>query len=80
MFSFAELKIDAAIWQVREIKLEPGYMVFFYTDKKRIELLARKSKGQLRVADDRSAYLPLPRQDLPPDELILLAQAMLRSK
>jgi len=80
MFSFAELKIDAAIWQVREIKLEPGYMVFFYTDKKRIELLARKSKGQLRVADDRSAYLPLPRHDLPPDDLILLAQSLLRSK
>ncbi|MBN1590266.1 MAG: transcription-repair coupling factor [Pirellulales bacterium] len=59
MLSVAELRIAAHRWGIRSIHLEDGYAVFRYGRRERIEKLAAASRGQLRVVDAQSAYLPL---------------------
>jgi transcription-repair coupling factor (superfamily II helicase) len=55
----AELRIAAHRWGIATIHLEPPYVVFHYTSPRLIRELAAKSRGKLRVVDDKSAYLPL---------------------
>lgn len=78
MLSLAELKIDAAVWQVASIHLEDHYLVFGYTSRPRIQQLAKRHPGQLRVVDEHSAYYPLPQRNLGADALIALAKSVLR--
>jgi transcription-repair coupling factor (superfamily II helicase) len=81
MLAREELKMEAAIWQIGEIYLEDSYLVFRYTDRARIEQLARAQKGRLRVVDQQSAYLPLPKGiDHPPDALLEAAKSVLRPR
>ena len=78
MLARAELKIDAAIWQIAEIYLEDRFLVFRYTDRPRIEQLAKLSGGKLRVVDQDSAYLRLPEQAAVPDAILALVKSVLR--
>lgn len=78
MLSLMELRIDAAIWQVREIFLENRYLVFRYTDRARIEHLARLKKGRLRVVDDRSVYVPMGDKLPNADGILEAAKSVLR--
>jgi len=55
----AELRILAHHWLIDTIHIENQYAVFSYTSAKRIRQLAGIRHGQLRVVDERSAYLPL---------------------
>ena len=59
LLALAEIRIDASIWLIRSIHLEPPYLVFGYADAERIEQLARRKTGQLRIADGKQAYLPI---------------------
>ena len=64
---------------------EDRFLVFRYTDRKRIDLLARLSKGKLRVVDDRSAYLTVSSQSggamtADPDALFAAARSVLQAK
>ena len=54
----AELKLDAAVWQLESIFLETEYMVFRGKDKLALEQLAKRH-AYLRLVDDRTLYLPL---------------------
>jgi transcription-repair coupling factor (superfamily II helicase) len=78
LLALAELKIDAAVWQVAGIRIEDIYLVFDYTQRRRIEQLAKLNKGTLRVVDDESAYFTLPSRTMSPNALILLAKSVLR--
>ena len=51
--------------------------MFTYLDRPRIEELAALRKKRLRVVDERSVYLPLPKETLAPDELVDLLESML---
>jgi transcription-repair coupling factor (superfamily II helicase) len=79
LLAVEEMKIDATIWQISEIFLENRYVVFRYTHRARIEHLARVNKGQLRVVDDSSAYLPLGRSDLPAEAIFQRVKSVLRA-
>jgi transcription-repair coupling factor (superfamily II helicase) len=79
MLSLEELRIDAAIWQIAQIYLEDQYMVFRYTNRARIEQLAKHGNGKLRIVDNESAYLKLPSEVTTPDALLKTAKSMLRS-
>jgi len=54
-----EIRIAAHRWRINSIHLEDQYAVFVYTSAEEIRRLAAASGGRLRVADGRSAYLPL---------------------
>jgi hypothetical protein len=76
----AALKIDAAVWQIREIHLEDDYVVFVYDDGGRMRQLVKLQSRPLRIADNSSAYLPVSRADMTPDALLELVQSVLRPK
>jgi transcription-repair coupling factor (superfamily II helicase) len=67
-----ELRIMAEHWQIGRVHVEDGYVVLTYHSARRIEALARRHPGHIRVVDDRTAYVPL--DEKPPTAAI--AQAL----
>jgi transcription-repair coupling factor (superfamily II helicase) len=55
----AELRILAERWMIERVHVEDEYAVLTYRSARRIESLARLRPGQIRVADDKAAYVPL---------------------
>ncbi|MDZ4819081.1 MAG: transcription-repair coupling factor, partial [Planctomycetota bacterium] len=55
----AELRVAATHWRIDSIAREEQYAVFKYTDRRKIEQLAARSRGKLRIVDHKSAYLPV---------------------
>jgi len=76
LLEVAELRIDAALWSIKSISTEDDFMVFTYTDRNRIEQLARLHRGQLRVLDQQKAYWPIEGQT---HLLLEIAQMVLRN-
>jgi transcription-repair coupling factor (superfamily II helicase) len=54
-----ELRILAGRWQLERIHVEDEYAVLTYRDPQRIQNLARLRRGQVRIVDERTAYVPL---------------------
>jgi transcription-repair coupling factor (superfamily II helicase) len=80
MLTLAELKIDAAVWQLASVHLENNYLVLDYLNRGRIGQLAKRHAGNLRIVDEQSAYYPLPERNMKPDAIIALAKSVLRPK
>ena len=78
MLTLARLRIWAHDWQIGSIHLENGYAVFGYTNRQRIERLAQRSRGRIRIVDARSTYLPLPAEVKQPDAIFALMESLLR--
>jgi len=78
MLSLEELRIDAAIWQIAEIYREGRFIVFRYTNRARVEQLARQHDGKLRIVDDQCAYLVIPEGVATPDEVLETTKTVLR--
>lgn len=76
LLEVAELRIDAALWSIKCIATEDDFMVFTYTDRNRIEQLARLHRGHLRVLDQQKAYWPIDGQT---NQLLEIAQMVLRN-
>lgn len=55
-----ELQLLAVRWQIHEVRLEPGYVIFAYRNPKLIEKLRRVSPVVLRILDTEEACLVLP--------------------
>jgi transcription-repair coupling factor (superfamily II helicase) len=73
-----ELAILAQGWQIDSMHLEDAYVVFTYKNRSRIEALAKRRAGRLRIVDGRSVYLPMGKEVLPIDELYELVKSMLQ--
>ena len=56
LLQVAELKIDAALWLVKSLQVEDDYLVMTYSNRQRIEHLAKLHEGRLRVVDGQKAY------------------------
>ncbi len=78
LLELAELRIDAAIWQVSVIYVEQQYLVFRYANRSRIEQLARLGGSRLRIVDDSTAYLPAEQEVSDPGRILALAKSVLR--
>lgn len=78
LLSLAELRIWAHGWGIDDVHLEDAYAVLQYTDRPRIERLAARSQGRLRVVDGRSAYLPLGKSLPPAEEILQGVKSLLR--
>jgi transcription-repair coupling factor (superfamily II helicase) len=59
LIELARLRVWAHRRRIDQVHLEGKYAVLTYSDRKELEKLIERSGGQLRVADTRSAYLPL---------------------
>jgi transcription-repair coupling factor (superfamily II helicase) len=78
MLQLAQLRIWAHSWQLESLHVEERYLVLGYRNRRRVEQLAKKSGGRLRIVDEQSAYLPIPPEVAEPDALLPLAQSLLR--
>lgn len=59
MLKIAEMRLDAALWQIAAITSDPRFMVLHYSDRRRIESLAKRSPVPVRIVDERKAYVPI---------------------
>jgi transcription-repair coupling factor (superfamily II helicase) len=66
------LQLLAQRWQIDDIHLENSFAVFGYRNPQRIRELAAGSGNRLRVVDGRSAYLPMPQEEV--SEKVVLEQ------
>jgi transcription-repair coupling factor (superfamily II helicase) len=86
LLRIAELRLLAARWQIAAIHLEgpadgvpgPTYAVLGYRSSRKMRLLADRSQGRLRIADERSAYLPLATDEIEPMGLYECLKDLLR--
>ena len=77
MLALHELRLDAATWQIRGIKVEDRYLVFSFADRRRIEQLAKMCRGRLRIVDDHAAYVTLAKNVEQPDAIMQAAKSVL---
>jgi transcription-repair coupling factor (superfamily II helicase) len=59
LVELARLRVWAHRRRVDAVHLEGKYAVLTYSDRGQLGKLVARSGGKLRVADERSAYLPL---------------------
>ncbi|QDT70574.1 Transcription-repair-coupling factor [Planctomycetes bacterium MalM25] len=78
LLELARLRVAAHSWGVQSIRREEKYLVFGYTQRPAIRRLVESSGGDLRVADDAEAYLPIPPEADSPDGMLALAESLLR--
>ena len=64
LLQIAELKVDASIWFVKSLQVEDDYLVMTYSNRQRIDHLAKMHDGRLRVVDNQKAYWLTERQVL----------------
>jgi transcription-repair coupling factor (superfamily II helicase) len=74
----AELRVLAEKWQLSRIHVEDEYAVLTYRSRRRIEALAKARPGRVRVADDRTAYVPLDEKRPPGAEVAAVVKALLQ--
>ncbi|TWU08404.1 transcription-repair coupling factor [Stieleria varia] len=65
MLELAELRLDAAVWQIRSITNDARFLVLNYASRRRMDQLAKQSSLPIRIVDHRKAYIPLRPQKKP---------------
>ena len=89
MLRLAEIRLLAARWQLATVHLEPpagtageNYrpkdVVLGYRNRRRIERLAKRSDGRLRIVDGASAYFRLKSAETEPKALYACLKDLLR--
>ena len=79
LLSLAELRIAAASWRIDAIQREETYAVLRYTDRRRMEQLADRHRGKVRIVDERSAYIPLDRETAQSERILEPVKVLLRA-
>ena len=81
MVEFAKVRMAAARWQIESIGREEGYIVMPFASREKIDELNRANRGRLRIVENRSAYLPLPKPlaQYGDDELLALVKSVLQA-
>jgi transcription-repair coupling factor (superfamily II helicase) len=77
--SLKELELLAYHWRIDNIRLEEErFAVFSYTDAQKIHSLAGRPKIDLRIVDQRNAYLLLPKANMRGPSLVEHLKSVLR--
>ncbi|WP_165064140.1 transcription-repair coupling factor [Paludisphaera rhizosphaerae] len=76
----AELRVLAGGWKIDRIHVEAEYVVFTYRDARKIETLARRNKGRVRVVDAKKAYVPLGDDPVTVPEIVAVVKELLSAK
>jgi transcription-repair coupling factor (superfamily II helicase) len=80
LLSLSELRVIAHAWGVTSIHLEPPYVALGYSSAERIRRLVAETGGELRVVDDRSAYVTLPQDVTEGRPLLEWLKSLLQSR
>jgi transcription-repair coupling factor (superfamily II helicase) len=76
----AELRILAGNWKLERIHVEGEYVVFTYRDAKRIEALAKRHQGRIRIVDEKKAYVPLGEDPLTTPQIVDVVRSLLMTR
>ncbi len=80
LLSEAEVRILAGAWKVDRIHVEGEYAVLTYADARRIQTLAARHKGRVRIADEKKAYIPLGEDRVTTPEIVATLKELLTTK
>jgi len=78
LLTLNRIRLEAQRTLIESIRIEDRYVVFGYTSAPAIQQLAAQSRGKLRVADDRSAYLPMEQGVTKPDQILGVVKLLLQ--
>ena len=78
LLQLMELRLLAHAWRIHTIRLEDQFVAFDYASSRRIEDLARAAGKQLRVADGKTAYLPMEKEVVSPEEIFAKIKSLLQ--
>jgi transcription-repair coupling factor (superfamily II helicase) len=78
LVELARLRIWAHRRKIEAVHLEGKYAVLTYSSRTELNKLLAKSGGQLRVADERGAYLPIEREINDPEAVLARLKSLLR--
>lgn len=73
-----ELRVLAHRWGIESIHLEEKFVVFGYNDRAKIELLGKLLKGSVRIADAKSAFIPMPVRAMDADAMTSFIKSLLQ--
>ena len=80
----AEIRVDANYWRIkaihRETDMTGDYIVLDYLMPERIEKLKAISKQVIRIADSKSAYIPLFNRNRTDDSLLFFVKSVLQNR
>ncbi|MHC4401981.1 MAG: transcription-repair coupling factor [Planctomycetota bacterium] len=79
LLAMAELRIAAHRWKIRSIHMEDRYVVLTYVNRLLIQQLSARRGGQLRIADEQTAYLPLEQDVTEPDRILRQVESLLQA-
>ena len=77
LMKLAELKLEAALWQITSIAFQDKYMVIKFQDRARFEQLS-KIRPVIRVIDDETAMITLKSTKIEPKKLLALVKSLLQ--
>ncbi len=78
LLSLAELKLEAAVWQISSMYLQDKYFVFKFLDRSRFSQLA-KMRPVIRIIDDQTAMVTLKSTNFTPEKVLSLAKSLLQA-
>ena len=79
LLQLAQIKLEAAIWQIESIFIEDTYLGFRFANRQRFEMLANQKKGILRIVDDQTAYITLKSTKISPPKMLALVKSILQA-
>ena len=77
LLELAHLRILAHFWRIFRIRVEDDYLVFDYFHRDSMRKLAKLRPGQIRIADEISAYCPASECKKDSNQLLALARTLL---
>jgi len=79
LLSLAELRLDAAVWQLVGLRVEGDFLALDYGSRTRVEQLAKQRPGLLRIADEKTAFVKLKEgMTTKPNAVLKAARSVLR--
>lgn len=58
MLELAELRLDAAAWQIAAVTSDARFIILHYTNRRQMERLVKNSSVAIRIVDRKRAYIP----------------------
>jgi transcription-repair coupling factor (superfamily II helicase) len=80
LLAVAEIKLEAAVWQVRSIFIDERHLGFRVADARHFSQLIKQHGTILRMIDDHTAYVTLKTTAIDPGRLLALVKSILRGK
>ena len=67
MLELAELRLDAAAWQISAITSDARFIILHYSNRRQMERLVQTSSIAIRIVDRTRAYIPTKGYDMQVD-------------